>query len=104
MEILYNSIQTTLESFDFAYCISVNLATYFAINLLSHKNKAISVWYKRLVLLIAIIVIGAIYSIAGCDTKVLLNSAILAPVFWSWVLKPVCKLFNIDYSNIARMK
>ena len=32
--------------------------------------------------------------------RILLNSAILAPVFWSWIIKPICKYFKIDYKDI----
>ena len=34
------------------------------------------------------------------DIKLILNSAILAPVFWSWVMKPICKHFKIDYKQL----
>ena len=102
MEIINNIIQTTLESFDFAYCIIVNLLTYFIINTINSRqgHKDIGTWTKRLVLLIAILSTGVLYYLIGSDTKVLLNSAILAPVFWSWILKPICKKFKIDYKNI----
>ena len=102
MEIINNIIQTTLESFDFAYCIIVNLLTYFIINTINGRqgNKDIGTWTKRLVLLIAILSTGVVYYLIGSDTRVLLNSAILAPVFWSWILKPICKKFKIDYKNI----
>lgn len=102
MEVINNIIQTTLESFDFAYCIVVNLLTYFIISTINNKkcHKDISTWQKRLVLLITILSTGVVYYIIGSDTRVLLNSAILAPVFWSWILKPICKHFKIDYKNI----
>ena len=38
MEILYNTIQTTLNSFDFAYCIIVNILTYLIINIINSRN------------------------------------------------------------------
>ena len=102
MEIVNNIIQTTLDSFDFAYCIVVNLLTYFVISTINNKlgHKDISTWAKRLVLLITIPSTGVVYYLIGSDTRILLNSAILAPVFWSWVLKPICKKFKIDYKNI----
>ena len=102
MEIVNNIIQTTLESFDFAYCIVVNILTYFVVNAINGRqsHKDISTWAKRLVLLITILSTGVVYYLIGSDTRVLLNSAILAPVFWSWILKPICKHFKIDYKNI----
>ena len=102
MEIVNNIIQTTLDSFDFAYCIVVNLLTYFVIITINSRqgHKDISTWAKRLVLLITILATGVVYYLIGSNTRVLLNSAILAPVFWSWILKPICKKFKIDYKNI----
>lgn len=102
MEVISNIIQTTLESFDFAYCIIVNILTYFVISTINNKrgHKDISTWTKRAILLAVILSTGVLYYLMGSDTKVLLNSAILAPVFWSWVLKPICKHFKIDYRQI----
>ena len=102
MEVVNNIIQTTLESFDFAYCIIVNILTYFVISTINNKrgHEDISTWAKRLILLIMILSTGVVYYLIGSDTRVLLNSAILAPVFWSWILKPICKKFKVDYKNI----
>ena len=97
MEILNNIIETTLGSFDFAYCIIVNVLTYTIIQCLPNH---ISTWYKRLVLFCVILFTGAVYYFTGSDMKLLLNSAILAPIFWSWIMKPICKKFNIDYKPI----
>ena len=102
IEIITNSIQTTLSSFDFAYCISVNILTYLVITTISNRNghKDLTTWSKRLVLLLVILSIGVLYYLLGNDTKTILNSAILAPVFWSWVMKPICKHFKVDYKNV----
>lgn len=102
MEVLNNIIQTTLESFDFAYCIIVNVLTYFVINTISDRkgHQNLSTWKKRLILFIVILSTGVLYYLFGSDPRCLLNSAILAPVFWSWVLKPICKKFKIDYKQI----
>lgn len=103
MEIITNIIQTTLESFDFAFCIAVNVLTYFVITTINDRagHKDLSIWQKRSVLLFVIALIAIIYYIIGVDSKRLLNSAILAPVFWSWILKPICKKFKIDYKQIS---
>lgn len=102
MEILNDIIQTTLGSFDFSFAIVVNIVTYGSIKLIDDMNgsKKVNTWIKRLVLLIATILVGVMYYIIGIDTKVLLNSAIIAPVSWSWIFKPLCKKFNIDYKHI----
>lgn len=102
MEIINNIIQTTLESFDFSYCIVVNILTYFIISTINSRrgHKDISTWAKRLILLITIFFTGSVYYLIGSNTRVLFNSAILAPVFWSWIIKPICKYFKIDYKDI----
>ena len=101
-EIINNIITTIISSFDFAYCISVNILTYLIIKLIDslNGNKTVSTWSKRIVLLVVILSTGVLYNLIGCDNRILLNSAILAPVFWSWILKPICKHFKIDYKNI----
>lgn len=102
MEIISNAIQTTLDSFNFAYCIIVNVLTYLIIRLINNRNghKDLTTWSKRLVLLSVILSTGVLYCFLGNDTTTILNSAIIAPVFWSWVMKPICKHFKIDYKNI----
>lgn len=101
MEIITDIIKTTLESFDFAYCIIVNILTYLIIRFINDKQVVkLTTWNKRLVLLIVIIIAGIAYYFTGTDTRRILNSAILAPVFWSWILKPICRKFNIDYKQI----
>ena len=102
MEILTNIIETTLNSFDFSYCIVVNILTYIIIKVLDDANgpKPVNTWTKRLILLIVILITGIVYYLYNSDAKLLLNSAILAPVFWSWVMKPICSTFNIDYKSI----
>ena len=102
MEIISNTIQTTLESFDFAFCIIVNILTYLIIRLINDRNrhKDLTTWSKRIILLMTILSTGVVYNLIGSDTRVLLNSAILTPVFWSWILKPICKHFKLDYKDI----
>ena len=103
MEILYNTIQTTLNSFDFAYCIIVNVLTYLIINIINSRNGNIdmNMWSKRIILILCIIVVGSFYYFNGSDLKLIINSAILAPVFWSWIMKPICKYFKIDYKQLS---
>ncbi len=106
MEIITELIQTTLSSFDFAYCIIVNVLTYLIISIINDRrgHKDISTWTKRGILLIVILSTGVLYNISGSDSKTIINSAILAPVFWSWILKPLCKKFKIDYKDITVFK
>lgn len=100
MEIISNVIQTTLASFDFAYCITVNILTYLIITGLAKKDKSLAKWGKRLVLIVDVLVLGAVWYIATKDIRLVLNSAILAPVFWSWVMKPICQYFKLDYKDM----
>lgn len=100
MEVISEIIKTTLESFDFAYCITANILTYLIITILTKNNKPLSTWCKRIVLIVDVIVLGIIWYIATKDIRLVLNSAILAPVFWSWVMKPICKVFNLDYKDL----
>lgn len=113
MEVVFNIIQTTLESFDFAFCIVVNVLTYIIIRIINdRKNKApyygaapreikdITTWSKRLVLLLVVLIVSLIYWLIGIELRLVFNSAILAPVFWSWIMKPICKKFKLDYKQI----
>ena len=102
MEVLTEIIQTTLNSFDFSYCIVVNVLTYLLIKVADDLNgdAKVGTWIKRLILLGVILFTGVLYCLISIDFKLIINSAILAPVFWSWIIKPICKHFNIDYKNI----
>lgn len=105
MEILNNIIETTLNSFDFTYCIVVNLLTYVIIKLVDEARKCkTNIWIKRAILLFVISSTGVLYYVFNEDVKLILNSAILAPVFWSWLMKPLCKKFKIDYKDIDYIK
>ena len=94
MEIINNIIETTLNSFDFAYCISVNILTYLIINIINSRNGNIDmkVWSKRIILLVSIIIVGAVYYFNNSDIKLIINSAIL---------EPICKHFKIDYKQLS---
>ena len=95
-------IDILLENFDISYCIAVNIATYVIIKLIDDINgkKIVPRYCKRIILLLVIIVMAIIYHIVGINAKVIINSAILAPVSWSWIFKPLCGKLNIDYRKI----
>lgn len=101
MEIISNTIQTTLDSFDFAFCIIVNVLTYLIITVVNELKspKVLTKWNKRIVLICVILLTGVVYYFVQSNLRTIINSAILAPVFWSWILKPICKAFNIDYKK-----
>ena len=101
MDYISQIIETTIQSFDFTFCILVNILTYVVITLSNDtKFKITSTWSKRLVLFTSILVIGVIYYQTNSDIKLIINSSILAPVSWSWVFKPICKKFKMDYKHI----
>lgn len=95
-------IDILLENFDISYCIAVNIATYLIIKFIDdiNGNKIVPRYCKRIILLLVIIVIAIIYHVVGINTKVIVNSAILAPVSWSWIFKPLCAKLHIDYRKI----
>ena len=97
--IILELINKTLESFDFPFCIIVNIATYLAIKLYTDykKKSQISTFNKRLIFLAISIIIAIIYYVTGSDSKTIFNSFIIAPVSWSQIFKPICDKFNIGY-------
>ena len=99
MEYISQIINTTIESFDFSFCITVNILTYLIIKIIDELNgyRKVTTWIKRLVMLITVITISIAYYITGNNPKLIINSAILAPVFWSWIGKPICDKLNIGY-------
>lgn len=103
MEYISEIINTTLLSFDFAYCIIVNILTYLVIKIVSEKrDKAIKTNNKRLILLICILLTGVIYYAIGQDIRLIINSGILATVSWDIVFKPICKKLRIDYKKVDK--
>lgn len=100
MEYLDSIIETTLNSFDLTYCVVVNVLTYLSIQTIEDSNSAkLTTWRKRLITLVNIIFVGIAYIYFGMDYKLLFNSAILAPVFWSWLGKPIIKYLTNKVNN-----
>lgn len=96
-------INNILSNFDFRYMLSVNVLTYIIIKVIDelNKEKKVSTLIKRVVLVISIILISVVYKLIGYDNNIeLVNSAILAPVFWSWIAKPICSKLGINYKQI----
>ena len=81
----------------------VNVLTYIIIKVIDYFNgdNKVPTWQKRCVLAISIVAMIGIYITAGYDNTIMLvNSAILAPVFWSWVVSPILKKLRIGYKDI----
>lgn len=102
MDVIYQIIDTTINSFDFSYCIIVNVLTYIVIKIIDelNKDKEVSTWGKRGVLIACTLSTGVVYYLLGQDTKLLINSAILAPVSWHIIFKPLCKRLGINYKQV----
>lgn len=93
-----------LNNFDFGFVISVNIITYVIIKIIENITKK---KLKRIFKIIATIVVTIGFDFifikyTEIDKQILLNSSILAPVAWDWVIKPICKLIKIDYKNLDK--
>lgn len=102
MELVNNILNSIIENFDFSYMIAINVLTYIIIKCLDYvnKNKNVKTIEKRIALLVSIVAVTACYLLSGyTEYIVLLNSAICAPVFYSWVLRPILIKFNIGYKQ-----
>lgn len=96
------AIDNILSNFDFTYCFIVNILTYLIIKEIDRINKQrkVKTWIKRVVLLAVILLTGVLYWFLDKDLELIINSAILAPVAWSWLFKPLCTKLGIDYNKI----
>lgn len=99
-EVILTIVNSIINSFDFTFCITANIATYITIKTITdYKKKGkVSTWNKRLIFLIISAIISTIYCLTGSDIKTVFNSFILAPVSWSWIFKPICDKLNIGYN------
>lgn len=93
--------QYVATNFDFAFVISINIVAYLIITLIGYitkkeVNKAIKIGITIGVSIILFFLYGGITNV---NKEVLLNSSILAPVAWDWVIKPLCKWIKIDYKQ-----
>lgn len=95
-----------LNHFNFSYIFSIVILTYIIIKFIDYinKNKKVSTWNKRIILIISIIFITAAYILFGyTDYITLLNSAIFSPVFYSWLLKPILNKIGIGYKHVDKL-
>ena len=92
-----------LSNFDFGFMFIVNVLTYIIIKVIDYFNgdNKVLTWQKRCVLVISIFTMAMIYIASGYDNTIMLvNSAVLAPVFWSWVVSPILKKLGVGYKDI----
>lgn len=98
-------VDIIFNNFDFGYMMAVNVLTYILIKILDYINgeKTVSVLLKRIILVISIVILALLYIVTGYENKIiLLNSAILSPVFYSWILRPILVKLKIGYKQIDK--
>lgn len=96
-------IDGILNNFDFGFMFIVNVLTYIIIKVIDYFNgdEEVPTFHKRCILVVSIITIIGIYVTVGYDNIIMLvNSSILAPVFWSWIVSPILKKFKVGYKDI----
>lgn len=99
MDAIINQI---ISNFDFAYMFVVNILTYILIKIIdwANGNKIVPIWQKRLLLIISIIIVACVYTFVGYDNKIILvNSSIVAPIAWSWILRPIFIKLGAGYKQ-----
>lgn len=100
IDVIVNGI---LNNFDFGFMFIVNVLTYIIIKVIDYFNgdDKVPTFHKRCILVISIIAMIGIYITVGYDNIIMLvNSSILAPVFWSWIVSPILKKFGVGYKDI----
>lgn len=94
-------IDNFTNNFNIVVILSINIFTYLLVKIYDDAfKKKSSTWIKRLIFVIAVILTGLIYYYIGkVPIMILINSAIISPVAWSWLIKPICKKLGIDYTK-----
>lgn len=93
--------QYVASNFDFAFVISINVVAYLIITLIGYiTKKKVSKVIKIGITIATSIMLFFLYGgITDANREVLLNSSILAPVAWDWIIKPLCNWIKIDYKK-----
>lgn len=107
LKIIDSVISNFQANFDISFIISVNVLTYLIIRCIDslNGNKSVNTWYKRLIAIIASVILALLYFDCGYDNVFrLINSTIIAPVAWSWILKPIAQVLKMDYKQIINSK
>lgn len=103
IELIYNNIINQIfNSIDFGCIFTINILTYSIIKIIDeiNKEKIVTVWQKRTIFIISAIIISIIYYFAtDISNIIIINSCIVAPISWSWLIKPITKKFKIDYKK-----
>lgn len=96
-----NIIDYTINNFNFGYVISINVLAYLVIQLIGYfTKKKINKGVKIVITCICSICMFLLYGEISDITKdVLVNSTIIAPISWDWIIKPIAEKLNIDYKE-----
>ena len=100
--IIFDIINKIITNFDFSYMFAVNVLAYIFIKLHDefNGNYKVKTLYKRLWLVLAILLMGVVYTYEDdYSVSKLINSAVLAPVFYSWIIKPILKKIGANYKE-----
>lgn len=102
MEQIGKIIDILLNNFNIAYMLCVNILTYGLIKIIDRINKEqkVKLIIKRICLIVCTIVCCIIYKLTTqIENIILINSTIAAPVFYSWVIKPILTKYKIGYKK-----
>ena len=97
-----NIINNLINNFDFAYMLAINILTYIIIKTIDSFNgtRKVKTYIKRICLLISILIVTVLYKYNGYDNDIILiNSAIVSPIAWSWIFKPLFNKIGIGYNK-----
>lgn len=95
-------INNIINQFDFGFMFTINVFTYILIQVWDNLNdeKLLTTWQKRLMLLLSILIVTVVYKLAHYPNDIILfNSIIFAPVFWSWILRPILVKLGLGYKQ-----
>lgn len=94
-----NIIDYAITSFNLGYVISINVLSYLIISIVSYiTKKTINKGIKIIITCICSILMFLLYrEVTIIESDILINSTILAPVAWDWVIKPICRVLKVDY-------
>jgi len=100
MEYVDKVINQIIDNFDFAFMFIINVLSYLIVRMVYSikKGKYVNTWSKRFILMACTAIVAVIYWVSGYNKIiVIINSAVLAPVFWDWILRPILIKLGIDY-------
>lgn len=105
MEYVDVIIKQIIDNFDFALMFIINVLSYIIIRLVYNikKGRYVTTWSKRFILMGCSIFVAIIYKLSNYNKDIIIiNSAILAPVFWDWILRPILIKLGVDYRKFEK--